>query len=707
MKRIPGGDQNDLRPAVRMVALIGNPNTGKSTLFNRLTGSRQRVGNYPGVTVAKTTGRLRLGGREVTVLDLPGVYSLAATSPDERIACEVLAGRRETAPDLVVCLVDGRQPARGLFLACQIADFGLPLVIVLNFQDEAEAQGIAVNAELLRHRLGVPVVPISARSGAGLVKLRRTMAAALLRPAGLTLPDWPPGVWRAMGVLRGALATNIRLRDPEVRRMLFDSDSAYFDLVGIPRGERAALLEKARAPLIQEGHHPLSIEALAFQAFGRRALEGVVSRVRPARQNLSRAVDAMLTHRVFGLVVFAILMVLIFQCIYTWSLPVMDGIDAGIGWVGAHLDRWLAATPLFRSLVCDGILAGVGGVVIFLPQIFLLFFFISLLEDTGYLARAAFLMDRLFGWCGLNGKSFLPLLSGYACAIPGILATRTIEDPNARLVTIFITPLMSCSARLPVYLLMVGAFIQPAWGGLAAALVLFGIQAVGLLVALPLAWGINRWVLKTPTQPFLMELPPYRLPVMKDVLWRMGRGGGEFLQRAGSIILGLSIVIWALLTFPRQEGATGDPESQAAQIEQSYLGQAGRAVAPVFAPAGFDWRITVGVLASFPAREMMVSTMGIIYRLGGEAADDGESLGRALREARWTEGPRTGQPVLTVATALAVMVFFALCMQCGATLAVITREAGLRYAVLSFVLQTALAWGGAVVVYQTVSLLLA
>ena len=378
----------------------------------------------------------------------------------------------------------------------------------------------------------------------------------------------------------------------------------------------------------------------------------------------------------------------------------MDGIDAGIGWLAGHLEHGLAATPMFRSLVCDGILAGVGGVVVFLPQILLLFFFISLLEDTGYLARAAFLMDRLFGWCGLNGKSFLPLLSGYACAIPGILATRIIEDPRARLVTILITPLMSCSARLPVYLLMVGAFVQPAWGGFAAALVLFGIQTVGIFVALPLAGIANRWILRTPVQPFLLELPPYRLPVWKDVFWRMGRGGGEFLQRAGSIILAISIVIWGLLSFPRQETPTGDTADPASQLEHSYLGQAGRAVAPVFAPAGFDWRITVGVLASFPAREMMVSTLGIIYRLEGD--EDG-SLGRALRDARWSDGPKAGQPVLTVATALAIMMFFALCMQCGPTLAVITREVGWKYAVLCFVYMTSLAWLGAVVVYQTLS----
>ncbi len=695
-----GGRGKRIRPAELSVALIGNPNTGKSTLFNRLTGSRQRVGNYPGVTVAKKTGRMRLAGQNITVLDLPGVYSLAASSPDERVACDVLTGRKEFPPRLAVCIADSRHLSRGLFLACQIADFGMPLVIALNFADEIATEGIEVDAGVLSCRLGVPVVPISARSGRGLRELQQAMHAALDKPKHLRLPPWPEEVDRAAAHLRKTIETNIRLTDAELRRILFDSNSACFDLVGVPLKDRERLLRNARRPMTSEGIDPLTIEPVLLHRHIRQALEHVVRRRKKRPADLTRTIDNVLTHRGFGLAFFAALMFGIFQCIYSWSAPAMEAIETTNAALASWFARMLEPMPVFQSLVCDGILAGAGGVVVFLPQIVLLFLFVALLEDTGYMARAAFLMDRLFGWCGLNGKSFVPLLSGYACAIPGILAARTIEDPKARLVTVLITPLMSCSARLPVYLLMIGAFVQPRWGPAIAAATLFAVHLIGLCAALPLAWFLNRCILKTPNQPFVIELPRYRMPSAKDVLWRMALGGWEFLQRAGSIILAISILIWALLYFPHRNGAPDDPVSQAAQVEQSYLGQAGRAIAPVFAPAGFDWRISIGVLASFPAREVLVSTLGIIYQLGGETDGENAPLTAALRDAKWPDGPRAGQPVFSVATALAIMVFFAFCMQCAATLAVITREVGLRYAVFSFFFMTGLAWISAVAVYQ-------
>jgi ferrous iron transport protein B len=314
------------------------------------------------------------------------------------------------------------------------------------------------------------------------------------------------------------------------------------------------------------------------------------------------------------------------------------------------------------------------------------------------MARAAFLMDRLFGWCGLNGKSFVPLLSSYACAIPGLYATRTIEDPKARVLTILIAPLMSCSARLPVYLLMIGAFVAPVYGPTVAALTLFAFHVLGLVVALPIAWLTNIWILKIPAQPFVLEMPPYRFPAFGDLFWRVWLGGKDFLQRAGGIILALSVIIWALLSFPVTPDA--DP---ATQVENSYLGRAGKFIQPVFAPAGYDWKLTIGVLASFPAREVIVSTLGIIYRLEEDQSDDFESLAKAMQADKWTEGPLIGQPVFTIATALSIMVFFALCMQCASTLAVTAREAGTRYAVITFFYMTALAWIAAVLTFQLVS----
>lgn len=683
--------------AAPSIALIGNPNTGKSTLFNRLTGARQRVGNYPGVTVARRSGEMRLGSLKVEVIDLPGAYTLASGSPDERITCDVLTGRKGPAPALAICTVNATHLQRGLFLACQAADFGVPLVVVINFMDEAESQGIALDCKRLSEALGVPVAPISARHGDGLRELEDILKKALKEPPRAALPAWSSEVDQAVAHIAARLPHAEQFSPPELRRMLFDNDSAFLDLTGVPRPDRQGLLAGARAEL--KAHHPMLYESTVCHAFLASALEGVVSHRRPLAPGITHRLDRLLTHGFFGLLIFAGLMFLVFQSIYSLATPAMDAIDAGTGWlsetVGARLDH----LPVFHSLVCDGIIAGVGGVVIFLPQIFLLFFFISLLEDTGYMARAAFLMDKLFGWCGLNGKSFVPLLSSYACAIPGLYATRTIEDPKARLLTILIAPLMSCSARLPVYLLMIGAFVAPTYGAAVAALTLFAFHVLGLAVALPIAWISNRWLLKIRAQPFVLEMPPYRFPALRDTLWRVWLGGKDFLQRAGGIILALSVLIWALLSFPR----SADQQDTALQVENSYLGRAGQAIQPVFAPAGFDWKITIGVLASFPAREVIVSTLGIIYRLQEDPGDDPTPLIKALQKETWTSGPRAGQPVFTLATALSIMVFFALCMQCASTLAVTSREAGARYAVIMFAYMTTLAWLGAVITFQVVS----
>ncbi len=689
------------------IVLLGNPNTGKSTLFNRLTGGRQRVGNYPGVTVAKKIGDYRMPGGVAEVIDLPGAYSLAASSPDERIAVDVLTGRTGDSPTVAICLVDATNIKRSLFLVCQAADVGIPLVIALNFMDEAARAGLNIRAETISERLGVPVIPISARRGDGMGKLREAISSAMTDPRRLTLPGWSAGVTEGMHLLASELATvsNHRLTPAELRRVLFDCNSAHLDLADIPEEDRIPLLSRVRKPIQHEGRHPLSIETVSHYAFLDGVLDETITRDASRKSRLTARIDHVLTHRVFGLGVFAVVMFVIFQAIYTLAQPLMEGVDGVFGALAELLRGWLAPLPMFQSLVCDGIIAGVGGVVIFLPQIFLLFFFISLLEDSGYMARAAFLMDKLFGWCGLNGKSFVPLLSSYACAVPGLLATRTIEDPKARLATILIAPLMSCSARLPVYLLMIGAFIAPIFGAGVAAMTLFAMQMIGLVVALPIAWIMNRWILRVAAQPFVLELPPYRLPTARDTFWRVWLGGREFLERAGSIILILSVVIWALLYFPHHGGDSANPEVQAAQIESSYLGQAGRFIQPVFAPAGFDWKITIGVLASFPAREVIVSTLGIIYHLGGET-DDTASLADAMRRERWVDGPRMGEPVFTIPTVVAIMIFFAFCMQCSSTLVVIGREAGPRHAIWTFAYMTALAWVAAVIAYQVGSLIL-
>lgn len=702
------------------VALIGNPNTGKTTLFNRLTGSRQKIGNYPGVTVEKKSGTWEYGGRDITLVDLPGAYSLAAVSPDERVALDFLTGHLagEAKPDVVICVVDASNVMRNLFLASQVADLGLPLVIALNMSDAAEKAGIRVDASLLSRRLGIPVVRCVATRGEGIDALGKAVLHSADSGAFMAQVPWPEAVQRAVKYLAAGLEKEgaQSLAPGELRRILFDRRSVVLDRVGWPADSDAEpLLSASRDILTAAGIQPLSAEALLrYEHIGHLAADAVKFPEKRARTWTER-IDTVLTHRVWGLVIFVAMMFLVFQSIYTWAGPFMDAIDGAVGWAQGIVAPWFAAWPTLQSLVVDGVVGGVGGVLVFLPQILILFFFIALLEDSGYMARGAFLMDKMFGWCGLNGKSFVPMLSSYACAIPGVLATRTIEDPQARLTTILVSPLMSCSARLPVYVLMIGAFIEPAYGAIAAGIVLFAMHFVGLAVAVPVAWAVNKFVLRARPQPFLLEMPPYRLPRWRDIFWRMWERARGFLVRAGTVIVAVTIIVWALVYFPRPESvrertiselsALNDAEAvetavNAAYIEQSYLARAGRALQPIFAPAGFDWKITVGVLASFPAREVIVATLGTIYGIGGEVDEESDDLRSALTREFWTDGPLAGHPVFTVPVALAIMVFFALCLQCGATVAVMAKEANWGWAVFGFVYMTALAWAGAVLTYQ-------
>jgi len=713
-------------PSLLRVALIGNPNTGKSTLFNRLTGARQKIGNYPGVTVERKSGTWEFRGRRVELVDLPGAYSLAASSPDELVTFDFLTGHLagEAAPDVVICVVDASNIVRNLFLASQVADLGLPLVIALNMSDAAEKAGIRVDAHLLSRRLGVPVVRTVATKGEGIEVLEKAVDRATEDRACMAQVSWPEAVGRAVGYLRVGLEKegSRPLSEGELRRVLFDRQSVLLGRAGLPGSfDPSGLVSASRDILTAAGLQPLSAEALLrYENLG-HLTAGAVEFPERRQRTWTERIDAVLTHRVWGLVIFVALMFVVFQSIYTWAGPFMGWIEEAVALVQERVAPFLAQWPALQSLVVDGVIGGVGGVVVFLPQILVLFFFISLLEDTGYMARGAFLMDKMFGWCGLNGKSFVPMLSSYACAIPGILATRTIEDPRARLTTILISPLMSCSARLPVYVLLIGAFIEPSYGAGVAGLALFAMHFVGLAVAIPVAWALNKFVLGTKPHPFLLEMPPYRTPRLRDIIWRMWERAREFLVRAGTVIVAMTIIIWALVYFPRPESvrekielvAAGETAEQidrlidAAYIEQSYLARAGRFVQPLFDPAGFDWKITVGVLASFPAREVIIATLGTIYGIGGDVDEASGDLRRTLASDLWSEGPRAGQHVFNVPVALAVMVFFALCLQCGATVAVMAKESHWGWAAFAFAYMTFLAWAGAVLTYQLGARLLA
>ena len=711
---------------MRTLALIGNPNTGKTTLFNALTGLAQHSGNYPGVTVEYKVGTLTLDGEDaLELIDLPGAYSLAAHSPDEMLAIDVLLGQQQDAPaiDGILAVVDASNLRRNFYLVSQLAEIGLPLVVALNMGDIAIRRGIRIDARALSEALGAPVVPICAHRRQGLDELRRTLMAlsadpAPAQPQRVALPDQlQRATTELQAAVPGPLSSTEALRalvDEDgyaERRLLAASASSAESSAGGGIADRLNDLRTAGAESLS------ALESNARYAW----IDGLLAQAidQPSRLEGRRSdrADRILAHRLFGVAIFVLVNVLVFEAIYTWSGPLMDGIDALFAACG---DRAAALIPpgALQSLVVDGLIAGVGGVLIFLPQIAILFFFIALLEDSGYMARAALLMDRLLTRVGLSGTAFMPLLSSFACAVPGIMATRTIEDRRDRFATILVAPLMSCSARLPVYVLFIGAFVpdHPLLGGVIGlqVLTLLAFYCLGALVAIPVAWLLKRTLLRGDPPPFLLELPSYKTPDPRTVLLRVYHSSRAFVVRAGSLILATTIAMWALAYFPRSEAVVERHQierqavapaaldalekRQAAElVENSYLGQAGHWVAPAVRPLGWDWRIGMAVIASFPAREVIISALGTIYSLGAGEDEGSESLRTTLAAATWPDG----RPIYTLAVALSIMVFFALCAQCLSTLVVIKKETGsYRWALFSFGYMTALAYLGALATYQ-------
>ncbi|MFM7107076.1 MAG: ferrous iron transport protein B [Planctomycetaceae bacterium] len=649
MPENPAG--SDLLTAV----LLGNPNTGKSTLFSALAGIPTRVGNYPGVTVEEKVGRFTHAGRAIDLVDLPGTYSFAPQSPDERVAIDVLHGRLPgvAAPDCVIVVADATNPERNCYLASLSLELGRPVVVALTLSDVAASKGIAIDAAALARRLGCPVVPVAAPTGAGLAALRDAIVTAAAEPP-------PPRPDLAPHLARGA------------------------------------------------GHGRAEREAIARYAWVEAQLDGIVSRRQTTARTLDERIDALLTHRVWGTLSFVAVMLALFTSIFVLAAPLMDLISAGVDAVAAAVESALPEGAI-RSLLVDGVIAGVGGVVVFLPQIALLFLFVAVLEGCGYLARAAYLMDRLLVGAGLSGKSFIPLLSSFACAIPGIMATRTIENRRDRLLTILVAPLMSCSARLPVYLLFCGAFVPDVAVGLSwirlPAVVLVCMYAVGVIVAAAVAFVLSRTLFRGPPQPFVMELPGWRWPRPAVVLERVREASLSFLKNAGTLIVAMSIVLWALGTYPKPVLPEGhgmtEAEIAGEALRQSVLGRAGRAIEPVVKPLGWDWRLGCAAIASFPAREVVLGTLGVIYNLGDVdvGGNEGASLlARRLQAATWDGIDRK---VFTLPVALSIMVFFALCAQCMSTLVVIGRETGSRlWPLVTFSYMTALAWLAAFATFQ-------
>ena len=710
-------------------ALIGNPNTGKTTLFNALTGLSQRVANYPGVTVEGKTGVLSFGpGRPAILHDLPGAYSLAAHAPDEMVAVDVLLGQQPgTEPiDVVVAIADASNLRRNLYMISQLVEVGLPVVVALNMMDVAEDRGIAVDAARLAQRLGVAVVPVRAHRRQGVDQLRRAMERAMddgSLPA--SHPDLPQALSaEAESLQRAAAEAGLN----HLSRL--EALRALVDVGGYAERRLEARLGEAFGDRVRSGRElaGASLAMLETEARYRWIDDIMAACVRQPEQlqtTSSDRVDRVLTHPVLGLLIFFAVGAMIFDGIYRWATPLMDAIEMIFGVVGAWLTAALPAGAL-QSLLVDGIIAGVGGVLIFLPQIAILFLFVAILEDCGYMSRAAFLMDRLLTLCGLSGKSFIPLLSSFACAVPGILAARTIEDRRDRFATILVAPLMSCSARLPVYVLFIAAFVPEryvlgGWVGL-QAVTLLGLYSLGAILSVPIAWLLKKTILRGDTPPFLLELPSYKVPDPRTVGLRVYHSVREFVVRAGSIIMAATVVMWALAYFPREEAIVADYEgqrvvllaqgasaealsalngSQAAELlANSYLGRAGRFIEPVVEPLGWDWRLGMATLAAFPAREIVISVLGTVFSLGGEHSEDSEALRYALRNSRRPDG----SPVIDVPVALSLMVFFALCAQCMSTLAVIQRETqSWQWPALAFTYMTALAYLGAFATYSVTS----
>lgn len=713
------GDKREL------IAILGNPNSGKSTLFNRLTGLRQRVGNYAGVTVEKKVGSATLpSGRKVDVLDLPGTYSLRPGSPDEVIVRDVLFGLNDDtpSPDLIVFVVDATQLERHLFLAMQVIQIGRPILLALNMIDAARAQGLEIDEIALERRLGVPVVSLSATKGTGIGNLRRAMDRDV-EPSQVSFRDRPMVVERVLENLgsrlpRRGLLSDAGRKDLAIALLLDDGEDDA--LARYTPEDVMDDLRILRRRLDESYPDWRTDEATGVYEAIEDVMGMAVTRSADASPSRTRdRIDAVLTHRIFGPLFFVILMGAIFQSVFEWAAPAMDAIDGGIAAIGAWVEGLLPAGAL-RSLLVDGIIAGVGATVIFVPQIAVLFLFISVMEGTGYMARAAFIMDRLMGKVGLSGRAFIPLLSSFACAIPGIMATRTIDNPRDRLATIMIAPFMSCSARLPVYALLIGAFIPNTRYGLLTlpAIVLFSMYLLGIVAAVVVAWALKRTSLKGGKPLYVMELPPYRLPSLRSVFVIVRDRSWLFLRKAGTIILAVSVVLWFLASYPGPgpEGAALETRIAAAEaandfdgaaalqtelsglsLRNSFAGRAGRLLEPLIEPLGFDWKIGIALITSFAAREVMVSTMATVYNL-----DDEEDGFQSLRETMQSAvNPETGEAAYTTLTAISLMVFFVLACQCMSTVGVVRRETNSwRWPIFMVVLMNAMAWGASFLVYQ-------
>lgn len=695
------------------VALVGNPNTGKSTLFNVLTGLNQKIGNFPGVTVDKKVGYSTLpDGRTAQIIDLPGTYSLYPKSQDESIVFSVLADRaNELSPDLVVVILDATNLKRNLLLYSQVADLKIPVIIALNMMDLAAKAGIAIDIDVLAKDLNVPIIPIAARKQEGIDKLKQAISYAnkvALQESSIDVNSIAPE-------LIERISQELSIENP------------YFALQLAHQHEHLKFLtaeqsDKIEALELEYNFHSQKAqgaETIARYAFINDLLYDAVKKPgTPQDETLSNKIDKVLTHRVFGFVLFFAILMFMFQAIFSWASYPMDLIESLFVWIQNSLNTVLPAGPLTRLLV-DGVVAGLSGVMVFIPQIAILFAFISILEDTGYMARVTFMMDKVMRKVGLNGKSVVPLIGGFACAVPSIMSTRTIESWKDRMITIMVTPLVTCSARLPVYTLLIALVVPNRnvwWVFNLQGLALTGMYVFSLLSAVLVAW-VFKFILKAREKGyFIMELPVYRMPRWGNVAYSMFDRSKSFVLQAGKVIIAVSIILWVLASYgpgdrlekieqkySRSEYTFNYSADElnaivaSEKLEQSYAGELGHFIEPVIRPLGFDWKIGIALITSFAAREVFVGTMATIYSVN---ADDGQ-IASVQQKMRTAVDPKTKKPVFTFAVAFSLMMFYAFAMQCASTVAVVYRETkSWRWPAIQFAYMTVLAYVVSFLTYQ-------
>ena len=703
-------------PNRQKVALVGNPNSGKSSLFNQLTGLKQKIGNFPGVTVEKRSGITVLpDGSSMEVIDLPGIYSIYPRSLDEKIVAEILLDHHApSTPDKIIVIADATNLKRGLLLLSQIVDIGLPTILALNMMDLVAKAGISYDIKDLAKRLGIPVIPINARMGIGLEELKKAISKPLACPSKSIFSIWDEA----------------KAPVQELRESLgVDNDYEAYQFLEQPKS--LSFLSKKDQEVVNEVRERFHFFPGKFQGaetiqrygFIQDLLNEVTLRQTDfSWKNYSRKIDRILTHKVWGYALFFAILFLIFQSIFAWATFPMDMIDLLFANLSRYLHSVLPAGPL-SSLLADGIVPGIGGIVIFVPQIAILFAFISILEESGYMARVVFLMDKLMRKFGLNGKSVVPLMSGVACAIPAIMATRTIDNWKERTITIFVTPLMSCSARLPVFTILI-ALIVPEQKVLGffnlQGIALMALYLLGFVAALGSAW-VMKQIIRVKERSFLiMELPTYRVPRWTNVGYTIVEKTKAFVVEAGKIIMSISIVLWVLASYGPGDNISKAreyvlAETQAApltgknledriaayKLEHSYAGVIGKALEPGIQPLGYDWKIGIALVTSFAAREVFVGTMATIYSIGSSAGDNAATIKTRMREEI---NPLTGGPRFTPAVGFSLLVFYTFAMQCMSTLAVVYRETkGWKWPLLQLCYMTGLAYVSAWIVFHVLS----